>query len=252
MADARALQYLVLADGEEPYLLARVRWPDVAQAVTPGCLEWQEDVGLFDLPGDPGSVPVTLERAVDIAGSWGAHHPSEPTVGSGPLLIRRMPANWSNMPPAERHAWSLDMSPARLGARRRRSRAGAETTPGFRLGGAASMAAARRRAGRSNGDTPGKTVAVSPADTQTYEEAWTRVFASVPAVVTEEVTEETADEVAGDVVRLPAVFTRMRGPQSPAVSLFTFPADLGILRRRKRFMAPEVNDGQARETNVFS
>ena len=103
------MQYLVIPDSTNPYLLARVRWPDVAQAITAGCPDWLEDPGLFDLPIDPSSVAVTFERAAAIAASWGVNLDSEETFhSSGPSLIRRMPADWSNLVPAEIHAWSLD------------------------------------------------------------------------------------------------------------------------------------------------
>jgi hypothetical protein len=48
--DTREVSYLVLTDRTAPYLLARVRWPDVAQAITIGNPDWLEDPGLFDLP----------------------------------------------------------------------------------------------------------------------------------------------------------------------------------------------------------
>ena len=214
--DAREIQFLVLAHGGQPYLLARVRWPDVAQAVTPGCLEWQEDVGLFDLPDDPGSTPVTLDRAVDIAVGWGAHLPSEPTVGSGPLLIRRMPANWSDMPPAERRAWSLDLAPAR-GRNRRRSAVAGQVSPAgpVRL---VRLAASLADRGRSVGPKPGrprKKVAVSPGELA-YEDTWDRVFASIPAMI----TAPTADEESEDDV----------------------PAPVGLLQDEERFEPPGAVD----------
>ena len=51
------VQYLVLPDSVNPYLLARVRWPDVAQAISPELPHWQYDPGLFDLPYDPAARP---------------------------------------------------------------------------------------------------------------------------------------------------------------------------------------------------
>jgi hypothetical protein len=101
------VQYLVLPDSTNPYLLAMVRWPDVAQAISVGRPEWQGDQGLFDLPYDPSSVPVTPAQAASIAARWGARLPSgrqDPPLS----LIRRMPANWSNLVPAEKRAWSLE------------------------------------------------------------------------------------------------------------------------------------------------
>ena len=57
--NATEVKYLVLSDGMNPYLLARVRWPDVAQAISAERPDWQYDPGLFDLPYDPSSATVT-------------------------------------------------------------------------------------------------------------------------------------------------------------------------------------------------
>lgn len=109
MSGPHDVRYVVLPDSADPYLLARIRWPDVAQAVTAGCHEWLEDPGLFDLPTDPSSATVTFEQAAEIAAAWGVSLMSEDTFASrGPSLIRRMPANWSNLSPGEIRAWSLD------------------------------------------------------------------------------------------------------------------------------------------------
>ncbi|HXQ60898.1 MAG TPA: hypothetical protein VN796_01120 [Acidimicrobiales bacterium] len=132
---ATELRYLVLSDGTGPYLLARVRWPDVAQAISAGCPDWQEDVGLFDLPYDRSGVLVTPDDAAAIAAGWGAQLPAETAArDSGPRLIRRMPANWSDLSPAERRAWSLDSvtSGRRVGRTGSRLRA-ALTSVGSRL-----------------------------------------------------------------------------------------------------------------------
>lgn len=111
MADATwgspGLQYLVIPDAQNPYLLARVRWPDVAQAISVGRPYWQDDPGLFDLPYDPVGAQVSPARAAAIAASWGANFHSDPSA-SMPSIIRRMPANWSEMVPAERRAFSLE------------------------------------------------------------------------------------------------------------------------------------------------
>jgi len=105
---ATEIKYYVLG-GTNPYLLARVRWPDVAQAITAGLRDWQDDPGLFDLPYDPSSSTVTLARADAIAAGWGVRLTSDATtISSVPPLIRRMPANWSNLAPAEKRAWSLE------------------------------------------------------------------------------------------------------------------------------------------------
>jgi len=123
-SDVAEVQYLVLPDIANPYLLAIVRWPDIAQAISLGRPEWQGDQGLFDLPYDPSSVTVTPAQAASIAARWGSRLP---TAGQDPplSLIRRMPANWSNLVPAEKRAWSLEYvagwRPAGARASRRRS-----------------------------------------------------------------------------------------------------------------------------------
>jgi hypothetical protein len=109
------VQYLVLPDAANPHLLARVRWPDVFQAISPVRPDWQDDLGLFDLPHDPTSTRVTRERAATIATEWGAQIPSD-DAGTTPTsaLIRRMPANWSDLSRAEKRAWSIEsMKPAK-------------------------------------------------------------------------------------------------------------------------------------------
>ncbi len=108
VADTPEVQYLVLPDRANPYLLARVRWPDVFQAISPIRPEWQDDPGLFDLPYDPSSWPVTREEAADIAAEWGAHIPADDATPAPRPLMRRMPANWSNLSRAEKRAWSIE------------------------------------------------------------------------------------------------------------------------------------------------
>ena len=120
----REVQYLVLPDASNPWLLARVRWPDVFQAISPAEPDWRSDPGLFDLPYDPSSVAIAPDRAAAIAAEWGAEFPSaEDGAVPGPSLIRRMPANWSELSPAAKHAWAIepDRSRRRLPARERRS-----------------------------------------------------------------------------------------------------------------------------------
>ena len=103
------VQYLVLPDAANPYLLARVRWPDVFEAISPVRPDWQVDPGLFDLPYDPKSTRVTPERAAAIAAEWGAQMPFDDAAETPKTqLVRRMPANWSDMSRAERRAWSIE------------------------------------------------------------------------------------------------------------------------------------------------
>jgi hypothetical protein len=112
------VQYLVLPDSVNPYLLARVRWPDVAHAISARHPVWQHDQGLFDLPYDPSSATVTFARAASIAAGWGASlavDPAEPVLS----VMRRMPANWSNLVRAEKRAWSLELVAGRRTGRAR-------------------------------------------------------------------------------------------------------------------------------------
>jgi hypothetical protein len=112
------VQYLVLPDSTNPYLLARVRWPDVYQAISPVRPDWQDDPGLFDLPYDPSSTRVSFAEAALIAADWGAQLPADETVRTARVeLMRRMPANWSDLSPAEQSAWSIvHTKPGKLSA----------------------------------------------------------------------------------------------------------------------------------------
>jgi len=101
------ITYLVLTDRAAPYLLARVRWPDVAQAITVGSPDWLDDPGLFDLPYHQGAVKVSFAQATSVAAGWGRQLSAEPAEGV-PSFIRRMPANWSDLSPVERRAYGLE------------------------------------------------------------------------------------------------------------------------------------------------
>jgi hypothetical protein len=103
-----AARYFVLRDGEDPYLLAHVRWPDVAQAISEARPDWQEDPGLFDLPYDPCSSEVPPEEAASIAARWGAVVSMDGPVPAQERVIRRMPANWSHPTREDRRCWSLE------------------------------------------------------------------------------------------------------------------------------------------------
>jgi hypothetical protein len=111
----RPIAYLVLPNAEAPFLLARVRWPDVYQAISAVRTDWQDDPGLFDLPYSPASAHISYEEAAEIAEEWGAELPSEDAEQEfGPSLIRRMPSDWSSLSTAERRAWSIEIEkPAR-------------------------------------------------------------------------------------------------------------------------------------------
>ncbi len=117
-------RYLVLPAGEAPYLLARVRWPDIAHAISPAHPDWLDDPGLFELPYEPSASVVSLAEAAAIAASWGASLPEGPLHQSAPALIRRMPADWSKLTPAEMEFWSLQLVVNRRHARRRSASVG--------------------------------------------------------------------------------------------------------------------------------
>ncbi|HEX3714537.1 MAG TPA: PilZ domain-containing protein [Trebonia sp.] len=119
-AGAGEVRYLVLADHATPYLLARVRWPDVAQAISARCPDWLDDIGLLDLPYEPSAVAVSFTQAASVAAAWGRQLREDPAVNA-PTFIRRMPANWSDMTPGERRAFGLE-SAARPGVSARRLR----------------------------------------------------------------------------------------------------------------------------------
>jgi len=122
--------YLVLTDRAAPYLLARVRWPDVAQAITAGNPDWLDDPGLFDLPYEPSAVRVSFAQATSVAAGWGRQLRAEAADGV-PSFMRRMPANWSNLSPAERRAYGLEpVRSRRVSARRLRRLRSSQAGPG--------------------------------------------------------------------------------------------------------------------------
>lgn len=138
IASAGEVTYLVLADRAVPYLLARVRWPDVAQAITAGSPGWLDDPGLFDLPYSPSAVTVSFSQAASVAASWGAQLRAEPATGVR-SLIRRMPANWSDLSPAERRAWNIE-SVGRLRAPAQRVRGVRSSQPKVAVSSVAAVA----------------------------------------------------------------------------------------------------------------
>jgi len=107
---ASEIRYFVLVDRAVPYLLARVRWPDVAQAIGAASPDWLDDLGLFDLPYDPSAVQVTFSQAASVAAGWGTRLRAEPAE-SVSSYMRRMPANWSDLSPSERRAWGIQFAP---------------------------------------------------------------------------------------------------------------------------------------------
>jgi PilZ domain len=117
MPDAREVSYLVLADRAVPYLLARVRWPDVAQAISAASPDWLDDQGLFDLPYDPSAIALSFPQAASVAAGWGRRlHPE--AAQDAPSYIRRMPANWSELSLSERRTWGIESAGRRRGPAR--------------------------------------------------------------------------------------------------------------------------------------
>jgi hypothetical protein len=130
MSTTSQIRYLVLPDRYDPYFLAMVRWPDVAQAISLWRNDWQEDPGLFDLPYASNSVEVSYAEAAVIASCWGAQLSADTSVTTGVPFIRRMPADWTVLSRAEKQAWSLDLvntrrDPTRKSRRLRERRAAA-------------------------------------------------------------------------------------------------------------------------------
>jgi PilZ domain len=140
------VRYLVLADHAAPYLLARVRWPDVAQAITARCPDWLDDIGLLDLPYDPSAVTVSFTQAASVAAAWGRQLSADPAADA-PSFIRRMPANWSDMTPGERRAFGIEPAARqRVSARRLRRVLMSQSTAGAPARGA--LANGRASAGQ--------------------------------------------------------------------------------------------------------
>jgi hypothetical protein len=115
------VRYFVLADRAVPYLLARVRWPDVAQAISAVNPDWLDDPGLFDLPYDPSAVAVSFPQAASVAAGWGRRLTAE-VAENAPSYIRRMPANWSDLSPSERRTWGIELVARRPASARRARR----------------------------------------------------------------------------------------------------------------------------------
>jgi hypothetical protein len=140
----RPVKYLVLPNVENAFLLARVRWPDIYQAISPVRADWQDDPGLFDLPYSPGSTHISYEQACEIAAEWGTEIPSEEADQQqlAPTLIRRMPADWTSLSTAERRAWSIEIEKS---ARQELAAAAVKSIPIQPEGAPEAGAAAKRR-----------------------------------------------------------------------------------------------------------
>ncbi len=170
------IKYLVLTDRAAPYLLARVRWPDVAQAITVGSPDWLDDPGLFDLPYHPGAVKVSFPQAASVAAGWGRQLSAEVADGI-PSFIRRMPANWADLSPVERRAYGLEsVGRRRVSSRRLRRVRSSQAKVGAVAPGAAP---ASQPAGAFAGGDPGAGVAGRAANGQSQAAGPTSGLGSV-------------------------------------------------------------------------
>jgi hypothetical protein len=114
--DTREMSYLVLTDRAVPYLLARLRWPDVAQAMTVSSPHWLENPGLFDLHYDSSAVNVSFSQAASVAAGWGTQLRAG-AAADGPVM-RRMSSSLHEKSRRNEHAWSIGF----VGRRRDSSR----------------------------------------------------------------------------------------------------------------------------------
>jgi hypothetical protein len=116
LRDTREMSYLVLTDRAVPYLLARLRWPDVAQAMTVSSPQWLEDPGLFDLHYDSGAVNLSFSQAASVAAGWGTQ--LRAGAAEGPIN-RRMSSSLLEKSRGNGHAWSVGFVRRRRGSSRR-------------------------------------------------------------------------------------------------------------------------------------
>jgi hypothetical protein len=72
LIDATVITYAVEEADGKPYLLARLRWPDVAEAISPHQTEWKTNRRLFDMLYSSDGAIVSAEEAGRLAASWGA------------------------------------------------------------------------------------------------------------------------------------------------------------------------------------
>jgi hypothetical protein len=115
--DTRVMSYVVLTDRAVPYLLARLRWPDVAQAMTVSSPRWLEDPGLFDLHYDCSAVNVSFAQAASVAAGWGAQ--LRPGAAAGGPIMGRMSSSLLEKSRSNGHAWSIEFVGRRRGSSRR-------------------------------------------------------------------------------------------------------------------------------------
>ena len=67
-----SITYIVEPDAKNPWLLARVRFPDLCEAIGPKRPEWTHSLDFMDLVhGSDGEI-VTEDEARKLAESWGA------------------------------------------------------------------------------------------------------------------------------------------------------------------------------------
>jgi hypothetical protein len=94
VAQPEAVRYLALPDKIRPRALARIRWPDLAQAMTAAHPVWKDDPALFDLLHSHAATPITAAQATKIASSWGASLNHETQADSTVRLSDKQPRYW--------------------------------------------------------------------------------------------------------------------------------------------------------------
>lgn len=115
--DTREMSYLVLTDRAVPYLLARLRWPDVAQAMTVSNPHWLEDPGLFDLHYDSSAVNVSFSQAASVASGWGME--LRPGAAADGPIVKRRSSSLLEKSRRNGHAWSIALVGRRHSSSRR-------------------------------------------------------------------------------------------------------------------------------------
>lgn len=69
------LSYAVERTGRVPYVLARLRWPDLAECISPKYPEWRTHRRMFYMLYDSSGEIVSEEYARKLADQWGAVWP---------------------------------------------------------------------------------------------------------------------------------------------------------------------------------
>ena len=70
------VKYFTEASPDMPWLLARVRWPDIAQVVTKADPVWRDDKDALRYLWDSDGAITTPDEAARIAHAWGVTLPA--------------------------------------------------------------------------------------------------------------------------------------------------------------------------------